>query len=75
MFQIENQVPTLQYKDLPIKKLASEKGCETVLILIEKGYSLEEFQPFNSPAEEKYSLSFTDSKLLDNSIFTSLVKN
>jgi quercetin dioxygenase-like cupin family protein len=40
MYQIENQIANIEYKGLTVKKLASKKGCETVLIAIEKGHAI-----------------------------------
>jgi len=40
MYQIENQIANIEYKGVTVKKLASKKGCETVLIAIEKGHTI-----------------------------------
>lgn len=40
MYPIEDHITNIEYNGLTVKKLISKKGCETVLISLEKGYNI-----------------------------------
>lgn len=40
MYHIEDHITKIEYDGLTVKKLISKKGCETVLISLEKGYNI-----------------------------------
>lgn len=42
MYEIEDQIRSNQYNGLKPVKLASKEGCETILIVLEKGHTFPE---------------------------------